>query len=109
MPQLEEAFPLERRKLLARLPLVDGELVLDHLLRERLVPRLTAHPVLARADDVDAALGGRRARDGPARELFGQAGDLEAKLVRRPLVERLGHGPRVRLRPDAAFRLLVRD
>src|SRR4051794_758754 len=79
-PELKQAFPLERRQLLPRLPLVHRELVLDHVLGEGLVPRAAADPVLAGAHDVDAAaLAGRRGgRCGrTAGELLGEAPDLE--------------------------------
>src|SRR5947207_1727280 len=93
-PQLKEAFTLERRQLLPRLPFVHRELVLDHLLGERLVPCTAANPVLACAHDVDAATlaGARGGRCGrTAGELLGKAPDLEPQLVGRPLLQRLRH------------------
>src|SRR2546423_14844043 len=92
-PSLSEPFPLQGRQLLSRLPLVHRQLVLDHLLRERLVPGKAANPVLARAHDIDAAaLAGGRGRHGrTARELLGQASDLESELVGRPRFQRLRH------------------
>src|SRR5206468_2884059 len=92
LPELEQTLALQRPELLARLALVDRELVLDHLPGERLVPREAAHPVLAGSHDVGAFLpAGDWRRGGAARELLGQPDRLGPELRRRPLFERLGH------------------
>src|SRR5262249_25222868 len=102
-PELEQALTVERPQLLPDLALVDRELILDHLARERLVPRAAANPVLACAHDVDALL--RPRRRGPAAgKLVHQARHFRSNLFRRPVLDRLGHSASVRLRSDAASR-----
>src|SRR2546423_15079926 len=85
-PSLSEPFPLQGRQLLSRLPLVHRELVLDHLLREGLVPGAAANPVLARAHDVDAAAlaCGRGGRGRTACGLPRPASRRRTRLARRP-------------------------
>jgi MerR family redox-sensitive transcriptional activator SoxR len=101
-PELGEALALERRELLPRFALVERELVLHHLHRERLVPGDATHPVLAGTDDVDPLLlrssgcGGGRAPG----ELLRDANRLHAELVDRPFLERFGHVRTVRPTPD---------